>query len=75
MEDNNLIMKDSVNSSDEIKKIFLTAIVHQLRTSLSGARWSIETAIKDENCPHKDVLLEGLKKIIYSIDTCLLYTS
>jgi signal transduction histidine kinase len=75
MEDNNLITKDLNISADdfadkeEIKKIFLTAITHQLRTSLSSARWSIEEAVKDEDCPHKAILMEGLKKIIYSINT------
>ena len=76
MEDKDLITKDlnidladSTDENDDVKKIFLTAIVHQLRTSLSGARWSMEIAVKDENCPHRDTLMEGLKKIIYSINT------
>jgi two-component system phosphate regulon sensor histidine kinase PhoR len=53
---------------DNIKNIFLTANVHQLRTSLSGARWAIETVIKNSDCVNNDLLTEALNKIVYSID-------
>lgn len=76
MEDNNLTTKaldislaDSSDKDEEIKKIFLTAIAHQLRTSLGGARWAIEIAVKNDDCPNKDILNEGLNKIVRAIDT------
>ncbi|MCX6717928.1 MAG: HAMP domain-containing sensor histidine kinase [Candidatus Taylorbacteria bacterium] len=53
---------------DNIKNIFLTANVHQLRTSLSGARWAIESVIKNSDCVNKDLLTEALNKIVYSIE-------
>lgn len=57
-----------INEIDKVKKIFLTAISHQLRTPLSGARWALDTAIRDENCTNKQLLTEGLNKIKHSID-------
>ncbi len=53
---------------DNIKNIFLTASVHQLRTSLAGARWAIESVIKNSDCANKDLLTEALSKIVHSIE-------
>ncbi len=57
-----------INEIDKVKKIFLTAISHQLRTPLAGARWALDTAIRDENCTNKELLTEGLGKVVHSID-------
>jgi signal transduction histidine kinase len=57
-----------INEIDKVKKIFLTAISHQLRTPLAGARWALGTAIEDKNCTNKELLTEALNKIVQSID-------
>jgi len=66
MEDNNL--KTKVQEPGFTKSTFLTTVAHQLRNLLAGARWSIEIATKDKDCPNKEILTEGLNKIVHSID-------
>jgi signal transduction histidine kinase len=52
---------------DDVKQMFLTAMSHQLRTPLAGARWALDTVVKDPNCPNKEILKQGYEKIVQSI--------
>lgn len=57
-----------INEIDKIKKVFLTAISHQLRTPLTGARWAITDALKNQSMRNKELLSQGLERIIQSIN-------
>lgn len=52
---------------DNVKETFITAISHQLRTPLNGAKWAVEAALEDKNNSSQEFLKEGLKKIVDSI--------
>jgi signal transduction histidine kinase len=47
---------------------FVTALVHELRTPLSGARWAIESVMPTETDGNKDLLKQAYNKIIESIN-------
>jgi signal transduction histidine kinase len=57
-----------LNELEKVKDMFLTAISHQLRTPLSGARWAIDVALKTDTCTNKEILEDGYKKIVEAIN-------
>lgn len=56
-----------MNELDKVKQMFLTAMSHQLRTPLTGARWAVEEAIKDKTTA-PEMLKESERRIINAID-------
>ena len=57
-----------LNEVDKVKETFITAMSHQLRTPLNGARWAIEAAINDKTKQIPEFLNNGYNKIIESIN-------
>lgn len=57
-----------LEEADYTKQIFLTAMSHQLHTSLVGAKWSIETILKDKTFPPYELLEESHNRIIKAIE-------
>jgi signal transduction histidine kinase len=53
---------------EKTKETFVTAVSHQLRTPLNGAKWAIQEVMKIETCPEKELLNEGYNKIVQSIN-------
>lgn len=51
-----------------IKQVFLTAMAHQLRTPLNGAKWGVEAVIKDKTCSQPEILEESRSRIDKAID-------
>ena len=57
-----------LEEEDYTKQIFLTAMSHQLHTSLSGAKWAIETLLKDKIYSGVELLKESHTRIINAIE-------
>lgn len=53
---------------DYTKQVFLTAMSHQLRTPLSGAKWAIELILKNKTCSEQDLLNDSLNRVNKSIE-------
>jgi len=53
---------------EKAKETFVTAISHQLRTPLNGAKWAIEEVLEHQECPEKDLLKEGYDKVVQAIN-------
>ena len=64
------LKKKSVDleETDYTKQIFLTAMSHQLHTSLAGAKWAIESFLKDKNFSSLELLEESHDRIISAIE-------
>jgi len=45
------------------KQVFLTAMSHQLRTPLNGAKWAVEAVLNDKTCSEPELLEEGRNRI------------
>lgn len=50
------------------KQVFLTAMSHQLRTPLSGAKWAMEVLLKDKLCSRPELLEESRDRINNAIE-------
>ncbi len=55
--------------SSPFKETYILALVHKLRTPLSGARWGLDMALKNKECKDRDVLNESYNKIIEALNT------
>jgi signal transduction histidine kinase len=53
---------------EKTKETFITAISHQLRTPLNGAKWAVQEVLEHQECPEKELLKEGYDKIVESIN-------
>jgi signal transduction histidine kinase len=63
------LFKDKKNNTSQFKETYILALVHKLRTPLSGARWGLDMALKNKECKDREVLNESYNKIIESINT------
>jgi signal transduction histidine kinase len=53
---------------EKTKETFITAISHQLRTPLNGAKWAVQEVLENKECPEKGLLKEGYDKIVEAIN-------
>jgi signal transduction histidine kinase len=63
------IFKSKNSDSGSFKETYILALVHKLRTPLSGARWGLDMALKNKECKDRDVLNESYNKIIEALNT------
>lgn len=63
----NLFGKNS-SKSGQFNETYILALVHKLRTPLSGARWGIDEALKNKDCRDRDILNESYNKILESLN-------
>lgn len=62
--------KETQPSEEQFKDTYILALVHRLRTPLNGARWALDSAIKNETSPeNKEMLDAGYNKVLDSINT------
>src|ERR1035437_6112103 len=57
------------SDSGSFKETYILALVHKLRTPLSGARWGLDIALKNKECKDREVLNESYNKIIDALNT------
>ncbi len=61
---------ESIEKDLQFKDTFILALVHRLRTPLSGARWALDSILHNENKEgSREILIEGYNKVISAIDT------
>lgn len=63
------IFKSKKDKTSQFKETYILALVHKLRTPLSGARWGLDMALRNKECKDREILNESYNKIIDSINT------